>query len=82
MALMFDVAPNGFRPKQGALADHLTCRSCGGHHAVALVPTGARGPRARADAGPDLEHGVGPGPDDVPSHRCRDCGFQWAEARR
>jgi hypothetical protein len=41
MTLMLDGTPNEFRARRRELAEHVTCRSCGGHHALALAPSAA-----------------------------------------
>jgi ribosomal protein L37E len=41
MTLMLDGTPGGFLARRRELAEHVTCRSCGGHHALALAPSAA-----------------------------------------
>jgi predicted RNA-binding Zn-ribbon protein involved in translation (DUF1610 family) len=36
--LMLDETATGFSGPRRVLAEHLTCGSCGGHHAMALTP--------------------------------------------
>jgi ribosomal protein L37E len=37
-AMMLEGAPNGLHGRRRPLAEHVTCRSCGGHHALSLAP--------------------------------------------
>jgi hypothetical protein len=59
------------------LAEHLTCGSCGGHHAYPVTrPVADIHPLRTAEK--SHEDDGGPGPVEAPTHQCRDCGFRWS----
>ena len=75
-AMMLDRGPWGRRKP---LAEHLTCRACQGHHVLpidARLPNGYRFRAAEQRRG--ILSGFPAGPDEAPTHQCRDCGFEWA----
>ena len=74
-ALMFD---GGSRGPRKALAEHLTCRACQGHHVVPIDALAANGYRFRsAEQSRFAQSGLAVGPHEIPTHQCRDCGSQW-----
>ena len=74
-ALMLD---GGSRGPRKPLAEHLTCRACQGHHVVPIDALAANGYRFRsAEQSRFAQSGLDVGPDEVPTHQCRDCGSQW-----
>jgi hypothetical protein len=77
-AVMID---GGIRGRRKALAEHLTCRACQGHHVAPIdahAPSGYRYRAAERSAAGQRAFTLGP--DEAPTHQCRDCGFQWVIA--
>ena len=63
------------------LTQHLTCRACQAHHVDPIDGGRRNGYRYRAAEQRAVGlGGLTPVAEAMPTHQCRDCGFQWAVA--
>jgi rubredoxin len=79
-AAMLDENPFGVGPRRRPLVAHVTCPTCGGHHAQALGMKGSgEYPLRAAERSSTAPAGSGAPTTAEPTHQCRDCGHLWSE---